>query len=933
MYLCFMKVYGFQYLKPVLACIFLLQITFSFGNSIGSILERHFSFENIGSSEINCISEDISGEIILGSEDGLYYYKANEWHRMLADEIPIYAINNNQKGDLIIGGSAAFGFVKRDSSGSQVFLNVSKNLTDSLSFARVKKIVDYSSSNFIHIDNRVISVGNEIIDYGYDDVLFTSSFKGNILIQREGAGLYLYAGNDFKRINGSGVLPNETIVSIIELSDAEQLFFFRNTVFKYDGTDFIELKLPSNLETANISNVVANQEHIYIGTLERGVFYTDKILQDFESIPTDDEVLDLFIDSKGNLWTLTNRRLSVYQIRSAVRLLEINKRSKEAGRYLARNKDLVYFGTEKNLYECNWKEGIEKKNLEFKRTIDGSTPVSSIHTIDGVTFLTNDYGFNAIVDNEAFKVSLTNHDYSKDVLVLPSKEHLLEANSRGLNLYKKPNGKWTHNTELYGVNEGVSELLLDKQGEIWAMGMSSGVLRLKFENETISKQSFKINEIDTIKQYGIFSINGRPILTTSNGIYEFVEDEFVSNVLYNEVLGKENQIQYMYQDAKENIWFSSKTEAGYLKVSDNGIEKKVSKILIPELIPLLSEGKHYIQGIDENLIFYAAEDGFAIVDSRKVQVIPDLSIEIFKVENFDLDNEVLTSTQILENRSSIEVAKDDATFEVSLASNFSLNENLVQYQYAIDNGKWNKWRNNSKIRINLKPGNHIINFRGRIGEDHISKNTLELPIRVTQHWLSAAWLKYVMYGLAGLTLLSLLFLRQRRIQILKKEHEVKISGLESEKAALNQERIELIDKNKILSSQLVTAASGANIIPQLIKYAEREENQDVQKLIKKLLKKLKASDMSQQATIDTDTLLEDPEFTINLKQLYPDLTKKDIKLCKFLRLDLSTKEIAPLLGITVRGVEISRYRLRKKLGLSNEVVLSEFMNKIGNDVH
>jgi DNA-binding NarL/FixJ family response regulator len=55
-----------------------------------------------------------------------------------------------------------------------------------------------------------------------------------------------------------------------------------------------------------------------------------------------------------------------------------------------------------------------------------------------------------------------------------------------------------------------------------------------------------------------------------------------------------------------------------------------------------------------------------------------------------------------------------------------------------------------------------------------------------------------------------------------------------------------------------------------------------------------------------------------LKEHCPDLSGSELKLAAFLRLNLSTKEIAQLMNISVRGVETSRYRLRKKLGLTKD---------------
>ena len=71
-----------------------------------------------------------------------------------------------------------------------------------------------------------------------------------------------------------------------------------------------------------------------------------------------------------------------------------------------------------------------------------------------------------------------------------------------------------------------------------------------------------------------------------------------------------------------------------------------------------------------------------------------------------------------------------------------------------------------------------------------------------------------------------------------------------------------------------------------------------------------------------------PGFLGRLKEKYPALSSKDIKMCGYIRLGLSTKEIAFLQNITFESAEISRVRLRKKLGLSRQVKLSEHISAI-----
>jgi AraC family chitin signaling transcriptional activator len=69
----------------------------------------------------------------------------------------------------------------------------------------------------------------------------------------------------------------------------------------------------------------------------------------------------------------------------------------------------------------------------------------------------------------------------------------------------------------------------------------------------------------------------------------------------------------------------------------------------------------------------------------------------------------------------------------------------------------------------------------------------------------------------------------------------------------------------------------------------------------------------------------DKDFLKKMKVAHPSLTPNDLRLCAYLRLNLSSKEVAPLLNISVRSVEIKRYRLRKKMELSHEQGLVEYI--------
>ena len=71
------------------------------------------------------------------------------------------------------------------------------------------------------------------------------------------------------------------------------------------------------------------------------------------------------------------------------------------------------------------------------------------------------------------------------------------------------------------------------------------------------------------------------------------------------------------------------------------------------------------------------------------------------------------------------------------------------------------------------------------------------------------------------------------------------------------------------------------------------------------------------------------EFVMKLTRLYPQLTSKDIKLCIYLKMNLSSKEIADRLAISIKTVEVHRHNILKKLKVKNTASLINYINSSG----
>ena len=137
--------------------------------------------------------------------------------------------------------------------------------------------------------------------------------------------------------------------------------------------------------------------------------------------------------------------------------------------------------------------------------------------------------------------------------------------------------------------------------------------------------------------------------------------------------------------------------------------------------------------------------------------------------------------------------------------------------------------------------------------------------------------------------------------------------IDNKNRELGMSTMNLINKNELLNE----------IKKELSKAKKLEDLKSVIKLINKNLNTTDDWKLFEEAFNNADK-----DFLKNLKQKHPELTSNDLRLCTYLRLNLSSKEIAPLLNISSRSVEVKRYRLRKKMNLHHDTNLTNYILKL-----
>lgn len=188
--------------------------------------------------------------------------------------------------------------------------------------------------------------------------------------------------------------------------------------------------------------------------------------------------------------------------------------------------------------------------------------------------------------------------------------------------------------------------------------------------------------------------------------------------------------------------------------------------------------------------------------------------------------------------------------------------------------------------------------------------------------------KLIYLGISIFTVLGiiivLLLYRNQKVKtakvILTKEK------LELEKATLDQD---LDYKKKELASKMIYVLEKNEFIISIAKKLmelKPDLNKENQTLIQPIIYELKQNSTSK-IWDEFEIRFKEvhSEFYDNLNRLYPDLTPNEIKICAFLRLNMSTKEISAITHQTIKSINMARFRLRKKLNIETEENLISYL--------
>jgi DNA-binding CsgD family transcriptional regulator len=512
---------------------------------------------------------------------------------------------------------------------------------------------------------------------------------------------------------------------------------------------------------------------------------------------------------------------------------------------------------------------------------------------------------------------------------------------------------------LEGFDESARVFEQDREGYIWVSHAYKGLYRIKLTDEVDKIEDIAFYTVEDGLPDSLFlnvvTIKKEIVVTSPHGIYKFDHDSnsFVVHDELSAIFHGGANVHRLLEDKNGNIWFSIDNEFGILKIEEEGLLNNIEIAYFNQVQEDLVDGFEYVYALDTEHVLIGTENGFVLYKSQLLKTTDfPFGVLVREVSTTAGQDSIVfvDNGAPLKDLPKFKWVNNDLRFTYA-APYFDKIDNVV-YRYQLvgfDEG-WSEWSDRTeKEYTNLEDKKYMFEVQAKNAYGTVS-DVKTFEFKVMPPWYKTLLAK-IFYAIAGtLLLFGLLrnvsirekkktesFKREQEQKLLKKEQEFKkeTERSENEIVRLRNEKLraDVVHKNSELASATMHLVQKSEILLKLkndIKLIAKDSPEPVNKELRRILR-----------TIDSDIQLDEnwdkfesffdkvhEDFFKRLRHKFPDLTPKDQKLCAYLRMNLTTKEIAPLLNISVRGVEISRYRLRKKLELDSSINLVSYIMDI-----
>lgn len=915
------------------------------------------------------IAKDKSGVMYFGNAEGLLTFDGKYWQQYKMPNRQIVRAVATENGLIYTGSFGEFGYWSYQNKRLiyKSLINLIPKpykITDEVWKIYIigKKVIFQTFSTIYVYENQKVSVVK-----GPGTFLFTHAVGNKIFAQILGKGLYELKNNKLIALPGSEAMGATGVLSILPYKDNRFIIgTSKNGLFIYDGLTFIPFTSLANsfLKTFQLNNGVKLLDKYYAyGTILNGLIIIDEngnVVQRINKSSglQNNTVLSLYADNEQNLWAGLDNGIDRIELNSPL-YFYFDKNGQFGTVYsslIVKNK--IYLGTNQGLFVSPWlrENGNTSNNFDFRLIPNSQGQVWDLSLIDNQLICGHNDGTFAIKGDQMQKISSVSGGWTIKKLN-SNPNYLIQGTYTGLVVFKKDAaGNWIFSHKVSGFGEPSRYVEQDNKGEIWVSHAYKGLYKLLLSDDLKSVRNIQFynekNGLPSSFNINMFNVENKIIFSSDNGflVYDDISNRFSKYDVLNKKLGSFSTSNKIISAGFKKYWFINHGKMSLVNLTEPG------KILVDSSRFSILDGRmvqYYenISQISSKIYLISVDDGFVIYDSstsnNQKQNLKIPSVLIRKIEDITDKYAVLSENGSLQ--SLIEIPFSRNNIRISYALPY-YRQAKVKYQFYLEgySNQWSDWSSaTQKDFTNLAKGTYKFKVRAKLNDNIISETTV-LEFKILPPWYSSNWAIgfYLIIGIVALYAGKRIYeaklmkdqqkitdkLQIEKEEFLKKEAEAtekQIIKIQTEKL-----QAELASKNRELANSAMSLVYKNELLQKLSEEITKLKDENGKKLSEDQLRKIqKVIDDGMNDERDWN-LFENSfneaheSFFKKLKANHPDLVPNDLKLCAYLHMNMSSKEMASLLNISLRGVEIRRYRLRKKLEVPHDKNLTEFLMEL-----
>ena len=889
------------------------------------------------------ISQSDNQYIYVGNNKGLLEFNGALWNLYPSPNETIIRSVYVLDDMVFTGCYMEFGVWRRGALGRLEYESLSaqlnKALIDDEQFWKIFSIdewVLFQSLNRIYIYSLKDKTFN-IID---SEIGITKMYEvdDKVYFQSIGKGLFQIDNGRAVLVSNHLVLRDANIINVYQKEGDLLIQTMADGFYVLEGSELKKWEIPANDLLSKVSVYCGIQLHdgsFALGTISKGLIHlTTEGEANYEINQakglSNNTVLALFEDQEKNIWLGLDNGINSVNITSPYRIYTDDKGTLGTVYASIIYQGDLYIGTNQGLF---FKPLQSRESFRFVEGTKGQ--VWCLKEIEGQLFCGHNLGTFIVKQDKVTEISSV--DGTWDIKPIPKTNLLLQGNYNGLNVLEKHGASWSFRNRIEGFQNSSKYFELLDAHTVFVSHEYKGVYRITVDDEYRKALQVDKDSIDKGLNSSIVKFQDKILYAYRQGVFSyndqsktFQRDSVLSTLFPS---NKYTSGKLVVTD-DQMLWGFSKKNLSFVSKGKLSNDLEVYHISFPSPLRKGMTGYESISSLGDSKYLFGSSTGYTTINLNNI-VEKDYEITINTIKNYRLN----------ENPNLIRIV-DQAEFD-NKSNNFKFSFSIPEfdkfqepeYQYLLEgfNNEWSAWSNDpSELFENLPFGAYTFKVRGRVG-DSMTINTSEYSFYIERPWYLST-LAIILYAV-GFIMLALLthfiynryYKKQQSKLLMETEREMEMKEMASKQQfmKLKNEKLEQDVENKnrelaISTMSLIKKNEFLHTIKNELKKSKEDKN--VKSVIRIIDRNLNNTDdwtFFEEAFNNADK-----DFLKKMKAKHPALTPNDLKLCAYLRLNLASKEIAPLLNISPKSVEVKRYRLRKKMDLPHDASLTNYILEI-----